>query len=119
MATAELNQDLAVLGQVGCLSCAQVRVHQLFFGLTVPRGRDLLDVREPASDTFLLSVGRRVAGSTDWERRDGLNNAPRRSYPRQRVAGQVLVDGQRGIPVRGNFAATALGQLLCAVENVD
>ena len=91
MATAELNQDLAVLGQIGCLKCAEVRVHQLFLRLTEPRST-LLDVSDPAPDTFLLIVDGRVALSGDWKRRDGLHNAPGRSYARQRVSGQVVVD---------------------------
>ena len=88
MAAAELNQDLAILGQIGCLSCAEVRVHQLFFRLTEPRSAPL-DVSDPASDTFLLTEGRRVALSRPlgWQRRDVLDNAPRRSYARQRVFG--------------------------------
>jgi hypothetical protein len=78
-----------------------------------------LYVGDPASDTFLLIVGRRVAASSGWRRRDDLNNAPRQSYAGQRVAGQVLVDGEREYPVGGNLAVTALAQFLSSVENLD
>ena len=118
MAASERTHDLAVLGQIGCLKLAEVRVHQLFFGEGVSGG-SFLDVSDPASDTFVLFVGPRVADSSVWRRRDDLNDTPRWNYARHRVAGQVLVDREREYPVRGNPAATALVHFLSAVENVD